>query len=93
MKKSAFVLIFITVTILGLSIIQVTIANQIATTGGELTTLQKQITAYKKENQILEEQYLQASAFINLESKAKAIGFVEAKSQEYISTPLPLALR
>jgi len=79
--------------ILGLSIAQASMANQISTTGSELVSLQQQVKDYKRDNTILQEQLLEASSFTNLEKKAQKLGFVEAKTPEYLNAPLPLARR
>lgn len=40
----------------------------------------------------MKEKVLEASSLLNVSQKAKALGFVESKSQVYLSDPLPLAL-
>jgi cell division protein FtsL len=93
MKKPMFLIIFIGLIIIGLSLVRVTVVNSISTTGIELVTLQNEINSYKKQNTLLKEQYLETSSLTNIQDKAKKLGFVEAKSQIYLSTPLPLALK
>ena len=93
MKRPIYLIIFIVTIIIGLSVAQASVSNQISTTGSELASLQKQVNDYKRENTILHEQYLEASSFTNIAEKAKHLGFVEAKSKLYLNTPLPLALR
>jgi hypothetical protein len=92
MKKPILLLSGIIFIILSLSIVQVSVANSMSTTGVELSQLQKELAKYEKENKLLEERYLEAASLTNLDKQAKKIGFVESKSQEYLSTPLPLAL-
>lgn len=72
--------------------LRIGLVNSISTTGIELSEIQAELTTYKKQNQILKERYLEASSLTNLEKRAEKLGFVEAKSQLYISAPLPLAL-
>ena len=93
MKKPILFLGFIFFIVILLTVVQVTVANQISTTGIELNDLQNKVSQYKKENAILEQRYLEVSSLLNIESKAEKLGFVDAKYQEFISTPLPLALR
>lgn len=93
MKKPLLLIIFFIITIISLSIVQVVVSNKLSTTGIELENLQSQINKYKKENTILEEKVLEASSLINVSKKAKDLGFVEAKSQIYLSSPLPLAIK
>jgi cell division protein FtsL len=92
MKKPFLLIIFFIVTIIGLSVVQVAISNRLSTTGIELENLQSQMAKYKKENTLLEEKVLEASALVNVSQKAKSLGFVDVKSQIYLSNPLPLAL-
>jgi cell division protein FtsL len=93
MKRPILVLTCIITIILGLSIAQASMANQISTTGADLVAVQEQVKDYKKNNTILNEQVLEASSFTNLQKKAKKLGFVEAKTPEYMNAPLPLAKR
>ncbi|HZE87044.1 MAG TPA: hypothetical protein VE090_02440 [Methylomirabilota bacterium] len=93
MKRPVYLLIFVISVIVGLSLAQISVANQIATTGSELADLQKQVSDYKRDNMVLNEQFLEASSLTNISQKADKLGFVEAKSQVYLNTPLPLALK
>lgn len=92
MKKPLLLIIFFIITIITLSIIQVGTSSKLSTTGIELEKLQSQIDQYKKENMILEEKVLEASALINVSKKAEALGFVQSRSHIYLSSPLPFAL-
>ncbi len=92
MKKPLLLVIFFIITIMILSTVQVGTSSKLSTTGIELEKLQAQINKYKKENMILEEKVLEASALINVSKKAKDLGFVQSKSQIYLSNPLPFAL-
>jgi cell division protein FtsL len=75
-----------------MSIGQVVISNKISTVGIELDSLQSEIAKYRKENSLLQQKVLEESALVNVSKKAKAIGFIEAKSKIYLSNPLPIAL-
>lgn len=93
MKKPFILLSTFVIIIVGLSILQVGLLNRLSTTGIELENLQSQVAKIKKENTILEEKILEASSLMNLSKEAKTIGFVEAKSQIFLTNPLPLAFR
>lgn len=92
MKKPLYLISFMIMIIITLSIVRVGVINSIATTGAELTKVQSELDVYKKQNLVLEETYLELSSLTNLEKKAKRLGFVEAKSPVYLTAPLPLAL-
>lgn len=93
MKRPVYVIIFIFVTIFGLCIAQISVANQISTTGAELAALQQEIDEYERQNTILEEEVLTASSLTNISEKAEELGFVEVKNQVALSNNLPLARR
>ncbi len=93
MKRPVFLIIVILLIIVALAVVRVGFENSISTTGIELVNLQSQIKTYKKQNALLKEQYLETSSLTNLSSKAKKLGYVESKSQLYLSIPLPLALK
>ncbi len=93
MKRPVFIIASLVCIILVLSVVRVAMVNSISTTGIELANLDNEMKEYKKQNELLKEQYLQASSFTNLEEKAKHLGFVEAKNHIYLSSPLPLALK
>ncbi len=91
-KKPLLLMLFFIAVVIGLSIIQVAISNRISTAGIELENLQTKIEKYKKENTLLEEKILEISALTSISKKAKALGFIDAKSQVYLTNPLPIAL-
>ncbi|HEX8932089.1 MAG TPA: hypothetical protein VF810_02965 [Patescibacteria group bacterium] len=93
MKRPTWIIIFILVTIMGLAIAQVSMANQISTTGAELANLQSQVDDYKKANIFLKEQLLQASAFTTISEEAKKLGFMEAKTEISLTAEPALALK
>lgn len=92
MNKPIYLIFFLFGVIIALSLVQVGLSNKISTAGAQLTQLETKLVAYQKENIVLQEQFLEASSLTNLSKKAKKSGFVEAKSQIYLNTPLPLAL-
>lgn len=93
MKRPVYVIIFIFITIIGLAIAQVSVANQISTTGAELAKLQTEVDDYKRQNTILQEELLAVASFTNISETAEKLGYVEAKSQVSLTAPLPLARR
>lgn len=93
MKRPVAIIIFTFVIIIGLSIVQVSVSNQLSTTGTELATIEQEIDQYKRENTQLQEKVLVASSFTNISEKAKRRGFVSSKSLVYLTTPPPLALK
>lgn len=92
MKKPIFFIVLIICIIVSLSIVQVTVSNNLSTTGVELAKIEERITEYKKENIVLKEKLLTLSSLDNIASKAAEIGFIEGKSRVFLSTP-PLAKR
>lgn len=93
MKRPVYVIIFIFVTIVGLALWQVGMANEISTTGAELAAVQSQVDDYKRQNTILREELLAVSSFTNISEQAEKLGFVQSKTSISLNTPLPLALR
>ena len=93
MKRPLAIIIFVGLVIVTLSVVQASVANQISTTGADLVALQDKLDNYKRENMVLQENLLHASSLTNLSEKAKKLGFVDAKKQVYLNTPLPLALK
>lgn len=93
MKKPLLIVVLFILIIIGLSVVRVLLTNRLSTTGIELENLQAKVEMYKKENTLLEEKVLDASSLLTLSKKAKSLGFVESKSQIFLTNPLPLALR
>lgn len=93
MKKPVLLLSLLFVIIIGLSIVQIALSNQMATAGTELAEISNKIDEYKKENTQLEEKVLEASALTTIDTKAQKLGFVPETTQIDLSTPLPLALK
>ena len=93
MKKPIYFIIFIFLTIITLSVIQVSVANSISTTGVVLAQYQDQIQAFQRQNSLLEQRYLEAAALTTIDQKAKKLGFVPDQTPLSLSSPLPLALK
>jgi cell division protein FtsL len=93
MKRPIFIIFSLAFIVVVLSVVRVTMINNISTTGIEFSKLQKELETYKKQNELLKEQYLQASSFTNIEEKAKQLGFIHARAHLYMDSSVPLALR
>lgn len=92
MKKPVLFIILIITIVVSLSIIQVSVSNNLSTTGVELAKIEEKIMIYKKENAVLQEKLLLASSFDTIASKAGEMGFIEEKSRVFLPK-LPLAAR
>ncbi len=92
MKKSVIIL-FITVTIILLSIAQTILSNMLSTSGVPMSKINKELQAYKTENTQIREKLFLRSSLINIASKAAELGFVESKSEFVLKTSMPLAVR
>lgn len=93
MKRPVFIITTLLFIVVALSVVRVTMENNLSTTGIEFAHLQQEVDDYKKQNELLKERYLEASSFTNIEKKAKELGFVPAKSHTYLESSVPLALR
>lgn len=93
MKKPILFLFFIFFIIIVLSLVQVFVANRISTTGVDLEKIQNSIQHYKKENALLNEKILTQASLVRISEVAIKEGYTLEKSQVYLSTPLPLALK
>ena len=92
MKKSVIIL-FITATIILLSIAQTILSNMLSTSGVPMSKINKELQAYKTENTQIREKLFLRSSLINIASKAAELGFVESKSEFVLKTSMPLAVR
>lgn len=92
MRKPVLFIVLIIGIVVSLSIVQVSVSNNLSTTGVELAKIEEQIDLYKKENSVLQEKLLIASSFDTIASKAGEMGFVEEKSRVFLKKP-PLAVR
>jgi len=93
MKKPVLLIVLLGFIVVVLLIARITIVNSISTTGIKLVDIQNQINDYKKENELLKVQYLQAASYTSIASKAKQLGYVNVKSQVDLAAPLPMAMR
>lgn len=93
MKRSISFLTFLIVIIIFLGVVQVTVSNRLSTAGLGIAKLQDETKKYKDENTILSENLLSSTSLTNIASSAAEIGFVESKTQLFLSTPLPLAVK
>lgn len=91
-SRPVSLIIFVGFIIFVLSVVQITVANRLSTTGIELAKLQNKIEEYKKENALLQEEVLKKSSLTNIAQAADKEGFVVPQNSFVISTPLPLAL-
>lgn len=93
MKKPIAVIVLLSCIVVVLLVARITLVNSISTTGITLVDLQNQINAYKKQNELLTVQYLQAASYTNISDKAEKLGYVPVKSQVDLAAPLPMAMR
>ena len=92
--KKPFVIIFSLISIIiVLTMVQVVVSNRLSTNGLTLGALEETISTYKNENTVLKEKLLIVSSFSHVASQAAEMGFVQAKTPVFLSTPLPLALK
>jgi len=93
MKKPVVLICFLGTLVIVLLVARITLVNSISTTGIKLVDLQNQISTYKKENELLKVQYLEAASYTSISSKAKKLGYITVKSQIDLAAPLPMAMR
>ena len=93
MKKPISLIILLGLIVVVLLFTRITLVNNISTTGIRLVDIQNQVNDYKKENELLKVQYLQAASYTSIASKAKQLGYVTVKSQVDLAAPLPMAMR
>ena len=93
MKKPILFLGGLFAILVALSVVRVSLVNNISTHGIELVDLQARIEEYRKQNELLKEQYLQAASFTHIEKEAKKMGFAPTKNQMNMAAPPPLAKR
>ena len=91
MKKP--VLIILGCVVVAMLVARVTLVNSISTTGITLVDIQNQINEYRKENELLKVQFLQAASYTHIADKAEKLGYVPAKSHVDLAAPLPMAMR
>lgn len=93
MKKPALILSALIFAILILSVVRITVANRISTSGIALANMEDQVSSFRKENLILQEKLLAVSSFTQIASKAAEMGFVPKTPNFVITTSIPVAIR
>lgn len=93
MKSITTCILLLVCIILSLSIVQVAVSNRLTTTGLELDKVSSEIKTYQRENAILSEKLVDKSSLTHIASAAGTLGFVESKSQLFIHSAWPVALR
>lgn len=91
-KKTKLFASLIAICILSLSIIQIIVTNHGISSGDNVTKLEEEKDRLLEENDKLETQIAKFTSIKNIKEQAKKIGFIEASSIVYLSTPLPVAL-
>lgn len=80
-------------TIIVLTVAQVMVSNSLSTTGILVDDIEEKTKLYKRENADFREKLFLASSFLHIASEASQLGFVENKSEVFLTTPLPLAVK
>lgn len=93
MKKPTFVIGFLIIAILGLSVVKTFVSNRISISGSALGAIEERINFYKIENTLLNEKLYSLSSLTNLLSQANSLGFVEEKSKFVLTNPIPIAIK
>lgn len=93
MKKPVFVIGFLIIAILGLSVVKAFVSNRISTSGSALGAIEERINSYKIENTMLNEKLYSLSSLTSLLSQANSLGFVEEKSKFVLTNPIPIAIK
>jgi hypothetical protein len=93
MKKPLLIIGFLGIVIVVLLVVRITLVNSISTTGIKLVDIQNQIGDYKRDNELLTQQYLSSAAYTTIAAKAEKMGYVPVSSEIDLSAPLPLALQ
>ena len=91
MRKPALILSILIFVIIVLSVVRITVANRISTSGIALQNMEDQVSALRKENLILQEKLLALSSFTQIASKAAEMGFVPKTQNFVITTSVPVA--
>lgn len=93
MKKPVFVIGFLIIVILGLSVVKAFVSNRISTSGSALGAIEERINFYKIENTMLNEKLYSLSSLTSLLSQANSLGFVQEKSKFVLTNPIPIAIK
>lgn len=79
-----------------LSLIEVYVANELASMGSRVGVMDKEITDLHEQNEALGEKVASYSSLLVVESQAKQLGFVEPSKQSFLilsSNQLPVAMK
>lgn len=79
--------------ILFLSLVQVILSNSLSTTGIDLSKIEEEVSIYKNENYVLREKLLLATSLTQVASSAAVLGFTNSKSNIYIDSSVPVAIK
>lgn len=93
MKKMKIFITTLVLIVVLLSVVQVAVSNSLSTTGITLSKFEQSVKSLKQESMVLSEKLLFASSLTNIASKASELGFKEAQSEVFLTTPLPLAVK
>lgn len=95
MKRGYILLSVLGLTIVVLSLVQITISNMLSTGGIELASVQSQIQDYQKDNAILKEQIYSVASLTHVAAQADKLGYVQGVSTKtlVIANPQPLAIK
>ncbi len=92
MKKISYHL-FLVVIVAVLALLQIIFANKLATSGEVLQKMEKEAEVLKMENRRLSNQIASCSSLLELEEKAKQLGFSKNPSVVYLPDQKGIALK
>jgi hypothetical protein len=92
MKKSALLILGLSLTIISLSLVRTFISNNISTSGVVMDTIQNKVDKYKLENSILAEKVYTLSSLTNISQKAYDQGYKENVSDLVLSQKQTVAI-
>jgi len=91
MRKPALIITSLVFVILVLSVVRISVANKIATSGIELQSIEDHVASLRRENLILQEKFLTLSSFTQISSRAGELGYVASRANLVISTSVSVA--
>ncbi len=93
MKKPAFIIGFLVISVIILSVVRIYVSNNISTSGVILGKVEEELNYYKTQNILLSEKVYSQSSLTNIASKASELGFVDSGTNFVLSGQLPIAKR
>ena len=95
MKRGYMLLSLLGLTVIALSIVQISVSNMLSTEGIELAQIQSQSDSYQKDNAILKEKIYSVASLTHIGQVAQKLGYVEGvnKTTLVIANPQPLAIK